>query len=135
MRIKNRNLFHAFVKRECRASEVIDYADKFLSSATMGAREIRLLDWIEANLYCVENATFDDSEEADSAISQLRLLAEGEELSSPEYLSERIKSAPQHRILGVLHVVAGLDDQYSDGGEIIRYSASLLDLHEDILRK
>ena len=129
LKLKNRDLFDGFVQRERLASEVIDYADKFLSSATMSASETRMLDWIEAHLYCVENTTTDDRQESQSAIDQLRLLSEDEELTSPKYLSERIKNAEQHRILDMLHIVESSSSQYWGGQGIIRYIASLIDLH------
>ncbi len=135
IKLKNPDLYHGFVRRESLASEVIDYADELLSSQPVDTRQIGVLDWIEAQLYFVENTTVYDLERPPSAMDQLRLLAQGEELSSPEYLSQRVRSADQERMSRMLRVIDAASNRYWSGEAIVPYIASLIDFHQDVLRR
>ena len=132
IKLKNSDLYQSFVRQESLASEVINYADSLLSSEPISASEIRVFDWIEAHLYFAENPRGDDLETPQSAIAQLRLLAEGKELTSPKYLSERTKTADGSRISSMVGVMETASRGYWHGREIVRYIASLVDLHQDI---
>ena len=141
MKLKNPDLYDGFVRGQRRASEVIDYADSIRLAKGVSSRRALTVDpieWIEAHLYVAENAenvTFLDLERSESAIGQLRLLGDDKELSSPEYLSERIKSADRNNIFGMLTMIDTAMSRYQSHRDIIKNAASLIDLYQDILRK
>ena len=135
IKLKNPRLYHGFVRQERHASEVIDYAETFLSSEPVNTRDLRLFDWIEAQLYYAENSGVYDFERPPAAIDQLHLLAQGEELTAPEYLSERVRTADSDRLSAMLRVIEAAGNRYWNVQGIVRYIGSLVDLHQSSLRR
>lgn len=135
VKVKNQSLYHRFIRHQCLASEVIDYADRLLSAEQFNENEVRLLDRVEAHIYFSENASTDFARAPSSAVSQLRLLADGDDLTNPEYLSSRIKQGDADRIQQMLHIIDSAYNRYYSAGNVIGYIGSLIDLHQSIIRR
>ena len=135
VKLTNRELYYRFVQHKCLASEVIDYADELLSSGQFTEIEYQGLDFIEAYLYFAENVSVPSPHGTPSALDQLRALADGEEPANPECVSTRIKDADSNRIARILQTIESVSMNYGYSGDIIKYIASLIDLHQRVLRR
>ena len=135
LKIKNRDLYYHFVEHKARASDVVNYVDSIISSSRFSRTETRGVDFVESYLYWAEYGSGESHDGGPSAVSQIGLLAEGKELTHPEYLSERIKNADQERIAQMMRTIRSVFDHHESGGDIVAYVASLIDLHQSALRR
>ncbi len=137
IKLTNRDLYYSFVQHKCLASEIIDYTDEFFSSDQVTEVERESLDFVEAHLYFAEDVSTSHPRGTARILDQLKALAEGDELADPECVSKRVKSGDQARIAGVRRTAVSLamSNHYWGAGDIIRYMASLIDLHQRVLRR
>ena len=90
LRLKNNSLYRDFVAGKCLASKVINYIDLAFEEGKVGDAKFHLLYTVRAQLYCMDVRGYVLNKPP--VLQQLKLLSSGEELSHPEYLSDRIKT-------------------------------------------
>lgn len=134
-KLMNRDLYYSFVQHKSTPGDLIDYIDEFFSSEQVTEIEYRSLDFVEAHLYFAETVSFRHPHGTPSALEQLEALSNGEDPSNCECLSKRIKDADQDRIREMLHTVKSVYRHYRNAGDIVKYIASLIDLHQRVLRR
>ena len=93
LRLKNSDLYHLYINRQCQASAVMDYLDELLFDENLDDREEDLLNLIECHLYLV-----DESRYPESPREQLVKLQNAEQLTHPQLLSKRTQKATPRRI-------------------------------------
>ena len=135
IKLKNQPLYSGFVQHKSLASEVIDYADEFFSSERVTEIESEGIDFIEAHLYFAESVSVPFPHGTPSALDQLRALADGEELANPECVSKRVRAGDRARVARILQTITAVSINYGYSGDIIKYIASLIDLHQRVLRR
>ena len=97
LKLKKPSLYRQFISGERRASELLDYVEE-LGTPLTGARSLD--EWLiatEVYLYVTEEPD-PIPLGGSSAIAQLQLLAQGEELTHPELLSNRTKASEKNRV-------------------------------------
>ena len=129
LKIKNSSLYRRFMQGNCHASEVMDYIDEVPRLQGLDARSVHMFLAVEAYLYKAEFGDADFSSPTSSPWDQLRLLKNGEPLTQPEYLSKNTRAAGSGRA-GRLVEIVDSERTMTRPGEIIRYVAHLIDLHE-----
>ena len=136
LKVVNSDLYRRFVKRECLASEVIDYVDAASGQQGVDESNMGWLDHMEAYLYLAESPRYISAQETSSAIKQVELLASSSGLTAPQYLSKRLQSRNESR-LGYINSIIQAERYrhwgYSD--DVIGYLAALIDLHQDLVRR
>ena len=90
LRLKNNSLYQDFIAGKCLASKVINYIDPAFEEGKVGGAKFHLLYTVRAQLYCMDVRGYVLNKPP--VLQQLKLLSSGEELSHPEYLSDRIKT-------------------------------------------
>ncbi len=131
LKVKNVTLYRDFVQGRRRASDVVNYIDETVpGTRSSGVRE-RQMNEIESCLYLAEHG---DRGGEPPAMAQLRLLQEGAELTSPEYVSERMKKAESQRISALLDNIRQRANQVL-GHQGPDHLAKLIDLHQQITRR
>ena len=135
IKLKNQALYYGFIQHKSLASEVINYADEFFSSAQVTGIESQGFDFVEAHLYFAESVSVPSPHGTPSALDQLKALAGGDDPANPESVSTRVKAADQARIAQMLRTIEAVSHHYWNAGDIIRYIASLIDLHRRVLRR
>ena len=136
LKIKNPELYRRFIQKKCLASEVINYLDSDLSSQTFNDIENTRFDYMEGYLYLAENSNSFSNSAIPTATSQLELLANGADMTAPNYLSERLKKADQARIQSVLSMIQAEENRlWNYSNNIIGSCAKLIDLHQSLVRR
>ena len=134
LKLKNVTLYRQFTEGRCQAAKVIDYIDDILPPQARVEEVRRVLELTEALLYSSELSYSDLQNRTPSALSQLRLLKGGEDLTHPEYLSERTRLADDNRASWLLETIeSGLYGSSMHGATSIL--AELIDLHQGIVRR
>ena len=136
LKLKNPELYRRFAQGKCLASEVVDYLDISYSSQGPDKTVVSIFDRIEAYLYFAENTDPFYNSSTLTSINQLELLVTSSNLSADNYLSKRIKSADKFRVKRILETVRAAQDQHGVySGGIIGYVATLIDLHQNVIRR
>ncbi len=128
LKLKDQALYRRFTKGECLASGVIDYFENFFPDGEMGHDSSNLLARIEVELYAAERRFG-----RIPSLEQLKLLSGGSELTEPQYLAKRTKGYDQGRITSLAHRVANREFEVNHGA--VGYLASMIDLHQEIVRR
>ena len=89
LKVKNPTLYKQFIKGNCLASEVMNYIDRTAHLQEIDGSSVHALHAIEAYLYGSE-AGFDSfASKAPTALSQLQLLKDGEDVDSSRVSVEK----------------------------------------------
>ncbi len=134
LNLKNPTLYRQFIRGECRASAVMDYIDQAVSIPTGDSQLDFPLRTMEASLYFAELKRLEGSGES-SALKQLRLLQTDSELTHPEFLSERTRSADSARASELMGLIESQTGRYLNAPRrVLDYVAELIDLHSFVRR-
>ncbi len=139
LKLKNPDLYRQFVQGNCHASEIMDYVDNIvnlespyrLASERVGIE--RVLEIIESQLYRAESQQETDPERP-TAIKQLRLQLEDNEVTHPQFLSERTQKSDKKRIERLLKPI-GSETMFTYWDNIIDRLGMLVDLHQPTARR
>lgn len=131
LKLKNPRLYRQFIEGKDFSSKLLDFIDEEMSGRDLVATNMSQgLDRIEGYLYRAEANSTRHTEEGASAIEQLKLLQKGEELTHPEYLSNKTKRFGSDRAGSLLQIADGAHYGGVYGGAI-EYIAGLIDLQQD----
>lgn len=127
-------LYRQYVQGNCLGSTVMDHVDKKLSTQILDRNLTRILDMVEVNLYFGYTKGYSPVPPPSSAFDQLQLLSSGEELTHPEYLSEKTQKSDPQRIATLMTIMS--EGQYFMSSENnVGYVATLIDLHQELVRR
>lgn len=130
LKLESPTLYRRFIQGDCYASEAMNNVDRTVYSTDPGRGIARTLDIIEAHLYRAESKDSYASGSS-SALGQLTLLAQGIQLTHPEYLSERTRKSDKERVQELLKY-ANAETMIEIWDDTIDYVAQLIDLHRPI---
>ena len=134
LKLKNLALYRQLTQGKCRAAKVIDHIDELSPPQARDENSLRVLDMVEALLYGSELRYGDFRSTSPSALSQLRLLKSGNDLTHAEYLSKRTQKESSDRAGRLLEIIeSGANGMPSGGG--IGYLAELIDLYQGTVRR
>ncbi len=133
LKIKNNQLYRRFISGRSFPSEVMDYVDDIVGAQNFTPDQsiVWTLDTIEALLYRTERRPYGQTAEA---LNQLELLSTGAELTSPDYLSRRTQTAGEHRANRLKEFISR-SMRPDISFEIVKYTANLIDLHQEMVRR
>ena len=131
LRLKNPKLYLNVMKEKRFPSEVVDYIDKEIPSIRRGPHFSHQLLFLEFELYLLQSYLAYPKRKNSSPLAQLQLLHDGEPLTHPEYLSERIKKSDEEEIKKVIKFFDGLA-RYP---QTIKYIFSLIELVDATVQK
>ena len=143
LKITNSQLYHEFVRGDRRSSEVLDYIDGLIPPSNPRSDLSNTLASIECLLYYSDyrgpDDHFGDIGVQVPALQQLRLFADGHDLTQPQYLSQRTRNGPRDsdKVPYLVSRLASLcAPRFEDEPRnIIRYLANLIDLGGGLLRR
>ena len=136
LKLENPMLYRQFVERRCLASKVIDYIDEASGQSRIDGDDMWWFHYIEAQLYLAEGPRYPFVLDTPTATKQLELLANGSDLTAPEYLSKGLLSGDQARLGDVLSTIqSGVRASWAYNLDIVSYLATLIDLHQDLVRR
>ena len=131
LRLKNNSLYRDFIAGKCLASKVINYIDPAFQEENVGHGKFDFLYTVRAQLYCMDKNDYKPYQHP--TLRQLQLLCDGEELSQPEYLSDRIKTQgkedkdiAQQQCHRVIDVFQSIGNQSSK--EILQHIHNLIEI-------
>ncbi len=134
LKLTNSTLYRQFKQGDCLGSEVMNYIYKAADLQRIDGSSAHALNVIEAFLYQLE-AGFDGwAVNTPTALSQLQLLENGQELTHPQYLSKRtIEGGTQRagRLIDIAQSWRSLDLEF----RVVNYLAALIDLHQELVRR
>ena len=131
LRLKNNSLYRDFFAGKCLASKVINYVDQAFQEENVGHGKFDFLYTLRAQLYCMDKNDYKSYQHP--TLRQLQLLCDGEELSQPEYLSDRIKTQGKedkdiaqqqcHRVMDVFQPIGNQSSK-----EILQHIHNLIEI-------
>ncbi len=134
LKLKNSNLYRQFIHGNCLGSDVVNYISEITPLQKMDSRSIRVLDAMEASMYLTEVRRGDLPSQIPTALSQLKLLENGESLTRPEYLSKRTGEQGAAGVSEWIKIMQSQPDLMFPAN-VISDMANLIDLHQDMVRR
>ena len=134
LKLKNSLLYRQFIQGGRRASEVMNYVDGLSTSLTADRQLDRWLDVAEAYLYAVEGP-IPDFAGGSSAIEQLKLMAQDQDLTHPDLLSTKTQASEKRRAEWLLNKIQSDDvtwaiAQGGNGRSTLDYLVGLIDFQK-----
>ena len=134
LKLKNSNLYRQFIHGNCLGSDVVNYISEITPLQKMDSRSIRVLDAMEASMYLTEVRRGDLPSQIPTALSQLKLLENGESLTRPEYLSKRTREQGAAGVSEWIKIMQSQPDLMFPAN-VISDMANLIDLHQGMVRR
>ncbi len=126
LKLGNTGLYRRFLSGKCRGSDVMNYIDAADPSGRQTRDTERVLDVIESHLYIADQQ---DLDEQAPALAQLQLLRDGADLTQPQCISQRTKTADPRRI-GRLMDIMHSDERGRVPRQGVSRLGELIDLHQ-----
>ncbi len=134
LKLTNSSLYRRFKQGDCLGSEVINHIYEAADFQTLDRGSIHTVNVIEAFLYRIE-AGFDGwTNNTPTALSQLQLLKNGQELTHPQFLSKRTIEAGAQRASRLIDIAQSWRSFDLDF-KVVNYLAALIDLHQELVRR
>ena len=128
LKLKDPTLYRQFVQGGRRASELLNFVDE-LDTPLAGERHFdEWLNHTEAYLYAVEEP-IPNFTGGTTAVGQLKLKAQGKELTHPELLSNRTRTSENERAAWLLGKIDS-DNSTFHGRSTLEYLNGLIDLQK-----
>ncbi len=135
LKLKNSTLYRQFIQGNCLGSEVMNYIDGIPPLQERNSRSVHALAAIEAYLYRVESGYGDFESKTPTALSQLKLLKDGEALTNPEYLSKKTKEEGAQRAGRLIEIIQNERNWNLSANLVRSYLPGLIDLQQDMVRR
>ena len=134
LKLKEPSLYRQFILGERRASEVLNYVDGLSTSLTADRQLDGWLDVTEAYLYAAEGP-IPDFAGGSSAIEQLELKAQDQDLTHPDLLSTKTQSSEKGRAKWLLNKMQSDDAtwataRWGNGRSRLYHLAGLIDFQK-----
>ena len=131
LKLINPALYRQYIQGDRLGCEVMDYIDEQVPHQKLDSLASNTLDWIESSVYHAEKR--DDARES-GALAQLRLIAGGQELRHPEFLSNRTQQADKERGQRLISIIEN-PRHTSFPGNAVGHLAELIDIHQELVRR
>ena len=133
LQLKNPTLYREFIQGDCLGSEVMNFIDKIVPAPSQYSELETVLDRTEVFLYSFSYDGARPSHGLPAALGQLKLLGNGDQLTYPEYLSERTKESDPSRIAELMSIMSA--PNISSAPSNISHLAKLIGLHQELVRR
>ena len=134
MKFKNPNLYDDLVRRNFRASDVIDYIVGELKRTDFDPEVLRHLDRTEGFLYCADTASGAPKISSDIAINELLSVSRDETVTPFQVLSKRVRNPYQGQLERIMQAIED-GRQLGIDGKVFADLASLIDTYQPILKR
>ena len=134
LQLTDQTLYKQYIEGNCLGSTVMDHVYKKLPTQILDRNITSTLDTVEVNLYFGDTRGYSPVPTPSSALDQLRLLSNGEELTHPEYLSEKTQKSDPQRTANLLKILSEYQD-YRTSKNVVGDLATLIDLYQEVVRR
>lgn len=141
LKLKNPVLYQAFVAGRRRGTDVMDFINESVAMGDQFASIQHVLDQVEAYLYLTDKRFGTSENRQAPALEQLKLLQNGSDPTQPEHLSQKTRTTTSRQAGRLVNLMERIESPSLFGPDpavpttVVPYVASLIDLHQDLVRR